>query len=170
MGMNEGKLKEFYEIASDFDTVMMTTMTTEGFLNSRAMATQKECLPDSDLWFVTSVETSKNHDIETDPRVNISFYQGGDRTWISVAGRAWLEQNPERIKQLWKEDWRIWFPNGPEDKSIGLIHVEALQVNYWQPEGGRIATLFSTAKAYVSGETPHMNPQKSIDLNTYMSG
>lgn len=165
------KSKELGVLLKDFDTVMMITVTPEGFLMSRPMATQGDPLKDSesDIWFVTSLESGKAHDLEIDPRVNLSYYKGGNQAWVSIAGRGRIERNSERVKQIWKDDWSVWFSDGPEDPTIGIIHVEALLVTHWHPEGSRVSTMFSYAKAYVTGEQPNVRPPKHIDFTDNIS-
>lgn len=159
----EKNLDELYTLLKTFDTAMMTTVAGDGRLLSRPMATQDPPLPESDLWFVTAVDTEKARDLEADSRVNLAYYHEKDRSWVSVAGLARLELNRDRIRELWKEDWRVWFPEGPEDSELAIIHVMTESVIYWKPDGGRIRTLFEIARAYVKREEPDLEPPVVLD-------
>ncbi len=150
-----------YELIQKFDTAMMTTQGRDGHMHSRPMATQKP-QPDSPIWFVGALDSAKIEDLQKDPRINLSYYNPGSRAWVSLSGKARLDQNQEKIRQLWQEDWKIWFPEGPEQPGLVLIDVTAETATYWESEHGRIATWVSMAKAYVKGEQPDLSEPKTV--------
>lgn len=163
------KLHELHELLENFDVAMLTTVTNEGLLISRPMAVQHSEVNGTQLWFVTSVDTEKALDIENEPRVNLGYYKDSNKMWMSIAGRARLVRSSEHVQKLWKEEWRVWFPNGKDDPSLALLQVEPLHVTYWQPDGGQIKTLYSIAKGYFTGEFPNLPPPKDIEFNTSIS-
>lgn len=157
------KLAELKKILSGFSAAMMTTLDSQRHLVSRPMATQKKELPDADLWFVASFDSDQTRQLQLDPRVNLAyFHESGDRSYASVSGTARLDNDRQRIKQLWDESWRPWFPQGQEDPNLCLILVDALQAQYWKPDGGKLGAMWSYAKAYVTGEHPEINPPVEV--------
>ena len=70
-------------------------MGRDGHLEARAMANQKRAAG-ADLWFVTTEGTAKLRDLETDPHVNLSYYEDGTREWISVSGLASISRDRYR--------------------------------------------------------------------------
>src|SRR6478609_3910483 len=100
------ELKKLYDMIEDLEIAMMTTRRPDGHLVSRAMANQKHA-PGADLWFVTSEETHKVHELEDEPHVNLAYYKDRTREWISVSGTAHTSRDPETIRQLWAEDWKM---------------------------------------------------------------
>lgn len=160
---NQNDFAEFRKLVQEYDTAMMTTIGRDGHLHSRPMATQ-EPLESSPLWFATSLDTNKVEDLQKDPRINLSYYRPSDRAWVSVSGKARIDQDRTKIKALWKEDWKIWFPGGPEQPDLALLHVDAESVTFWQPESGKIGTLFSLAKAYVKGQEPDIKPPVTVSV------
>lgn len=150
------------DLIQDFDTAMMTTLGRDGHMHSRPMATQKP-QPDSPIWFVAAMETAKIEDLQKDPRINLAYYNPGSRAWVSLSGKARLDQDKTRIKQLWQEDWKIWFPDGPEQPGLVLIHVNPETATYWEPEHGRVGTWVEMAKAYVKGEEPKIPEPRTVN-------
>ena len=150
------------ELIQDFDTAMMTTLGRDGHMHSRPMATQKP-QPDSPIWFVAAMETAKIEDLQQDPRINLAYYNPSNRAWVSLSGKVSLNQDRERIRRLWQEDWKIWFPEGPDQPGLVLIDVIPETATYWEPEKGRIGTLIDLAKAYVKGEEPQINPPITVN-------
>jgi len=72
------------------------------------MATQKRA-GGADLWFVAAEGSGKLADIEADPHVNLAYYKDRTREWVSVSGLATLSRDRHRIRELYAEDWKIWF-------------------------------------------------------------
>lgn len=159
------ELAELYKLLETFDAALMTNVTREGHLVSRPMALQKQALPDSDLWFAAELDSGKVADLQADPRINLAcFHESGNRAYLSVSGRARIDTDKQRIKSLWQPDWKIYFPEGPEATDLCLIHVTAELATYWEPNGGRLSTLYKMAKAYVTGTEPDFAPPVQVEI------
>ena len=140
------ELDKFYELVFDIDTAMMTTRRADGHLRSRAMANQKRAAG-ADLWFVCREGTAKLADLAHDPHINLTYYKDGSREWVSVSGLATVTQDRAKIRELYADDWKAWFPDEgdprhgtPDDPRMVLIGVqihgaEFLEVN--KPKPGR---------------------------------
>ena len=104
------ELEKFYGLVYDIDTAMMTTRRADGHLRSRAMANQKRA-GGADLWFVCREGTAKLADLAHDPHINLTYYRDSNREWVSVSGWRRSRQDREKIRELWAEDWKVWFPD-----------------------------------------------------------
>ena len=160
MSKQEKKLDELYDLIEDIEIAMFTTRRPDGRLVSRPMATQKP-IPDADLWFVTDRETHKLDEIETDPQVNIAYYNGRSREWVSVSGRATISQDRARIRALYQPDWRMWFEDkggeknsGPDDPRLTLVLVEVESAVYAKKTASGPVALFELAKGFATGSQP----------------
>lgn len=158
----EKKLDELYELIAGIEIAMMTTRWRDGRLVSRPMATQ-EPQSDADRWFVMDRDTHKLDGIEADPNVNLAYYDGGTREWVSVSGRARVSNNRDRIRELYAPDWRMWFEDeggerngGPEDPRLRLILLEVDSVIYAKKTSSRPVALFELEKGFVTGEQPDL--------------
>ena len=105
------ELEKFYALVEDMEIAMMTTRRSDGHLRSRAMATQKRA-DGADLWFVTRDDTPKLRDLAQDPHVNLSYYNDSKREWVSVSGTAVISRDPQKIRELYEIDWKLWFGTG----------------------------------------------------------
>jgi general stress protein 26 len=106
------KLDELYGLIEGIETAMFTTRRPNGQLVSRPMATQHR-IQDADLWFVTDAETNKLDELALDPHVNCAYYNNKSREWVSVSGVARVSKNRTKIRQLYKEDWKVWSSLAP---------------------------------------------------------
>jgi general stress protein 26 len=162
------KIDELYDLIKGIETAMFTTRRPSGQLVSRPMATQDR-IEGADLWFVTNVETHKLDDLTLDPHVNCSYYNNRTHEWVSVTGLAHVSKNQNRIRQLYKEDWKAWFGDeggdrdgGPNDPRIALIMVEAEMATYMKVNKLRPVLLFEVLKARVTGSPPQIGEVREI--------
>src|SRR5262245_57297004 len=123
-----GKLTELIQGAR---AVMLTTASADGSLHSRPMI---PCRADADggLWFFTRAGDTKVDELLNQPRVNVSFTDAGGERYVSVSGAATLVRDPEKVRQLWDEREREWFPGGPDDPELALIRVSVERAEYWE--------------------------------------
>jgi general stress protein 26 len=150
----------FDDVLAHFETAMLVTHTPEGEIRARPMALA-DAGADGDLWFITSVDSPKAEEIRTDQHVAASF-QSKSR-YLSITGRAEIVRDPARIRSLWNESYKAWFPKGADDPSIALVHLIALRGEYWDSHGVRgIEYLFDAARARLKGKpmSEHVKPQQ----------
>ncbi|MDR3403037.1 MAG: pyridoxamine 5'-phosphate oxidase family protein [Chthoniobacter sp.] len=145
--------EHFVGLLKKFQNVMLVTHTGEQDFHSRPMALA-EVEDDGRLWFITSADTAKVHEIEMDSRVHL-IAQDGNNAFLSLTGRATLIGDREKIAHFWRESFRVWFPQGKDDPNIELIAVRPERGEFWDNTGARrFKYLWEAAKAYMSGTTP----------------
>jgi general stress protein 26 len=168
MSTAQKKLAELDKLIEGIETAMFTTRRHDGQLVSRPMATQQR-IGGTDLWFVTDGETHKLDDLAMDPHVNCSYYNGKTREWVSVSGVAHIVKDRKRIRDLYKSEWKVWFPDqgghrdgGPGDARITLIFVDADSVVYMKNDRPRPLILWEILKGIVTRSTPEVGEVKTI--------
>lgn len=164
----EKKIDELYELIGDMEIALMTTRRGDGRLVTRPMATQRR-IPEADLWFVTNIATDKIDELQHDANVNLGYYNQKTREWVSVSGTAAVSQDRAKIRELYADDWKMWFENeggshdgGPDDPRIALILVDANAVTYMKAKHSRPGTLFELAKGMVTGEKPDIGRTEKL--------
>lgn len=145
--------EHFISLLKNFRTAMLVTHTTERGLHARPMAIAR-VEDDGRLWFISGADTAKIHEIEEDSHVHL-IAQDGDSAFLSLTGRASLIGDRETIAELWREPFRVWFPDGKDDPNIELIVVRPVSGEFWDSTGmNRVRYFWKAAKAYFSGEKP----------------
>jgi general stress protein 26 len=164
----EKKLDELYELIEDMDIAMMTTRRADGALVARPMATQKHGLL-GDLWFVTSIETHKIDELQSDPNVSLAYYDDGSKEWVSVSGTATLSQDRAKIRELYEPDWKAYFEDqggnrdgGPDDPRLALICVDAHSVHYMKARFGKPRALFELARGMMTGKAAEFGRDEQL--------
>lgn len=162
------EIDKLFAHIDDIEIAMMTTRRPDGYLCSRAMATQKRAAG-ADLWFVTLEGSGKLDEIAFDAHVNLSYYKDRTREWVSVSGFATISRDRDTIRELWAPDWQAWFPKGDDPRHgtaddprmvlVGVnVHSAAfLEVNKPQP-----VVLFELAKSYLTGSTPELGEMHHV--------
>jgi len=144
--------KHLYELLKDFSTAMLVTHSPDGHMHGRPMAIA-EMRPDADAYFVTGIDSPKAAEIAAHPVVTLTFQSSNQ--YASLSGRAEIVQDRALIDRLYKEDWKIWFPQGRSDPAISLIKFTAQDGEYWDNAGAQgLKFVYRAAKAYLKGETP----------------
>jgi general stress protein 26 len=103
-----------------------------------------------ELWFATDVNSPKVAELRETPRVSVTFQSPA--VYLAFTGDAEIVRDSAKVKELWREGWRTWFPKGPEDPDIALVRVDLDEGEYWNMTGtAGIRYLFRAAKSYVTG-------------------
>lgn len=132
---------------------MLTTRHGDGSMHSRPMATI-EAEFDGHLFFFTDQDAELIKDIEATPDVNLSYADEHKQNYVSVTGKASVSQDRARIKELWSEMARPWYPKGAEDPRLTLVTVEVTHAEYWDAPSSTMLYAYGYAKALATGERP----------------
>lgn len=138
------------QVLKDFDSAILVTRTAGGELRGRPMALA-EINASGDIFFATSLNNETVREIEADQRVAVTVQ--GKVKFASVSGRAHVMRDRALIKKLWREGWKLWFPDGPDDPNLCLIKFDADEGEYWDTSGTRgIRFALRAVSAYARGE------------------
>lgn len=144
-------MNHLLELISDVKVAMLTTQDKEGNLRSRPMHTT-EAEEGGALWFFTSDHHGKAEEVESDPRVNLSYAMPEKNRYVSVSGLAEIVHDLEKKKELWKPIYRAWFPEGVEDSHCALLKVYIDKAEYWDATSSTLVQIVGFAKAVLSGK------------------
>jgi general stress protein 26 len=161
---DENPRAHLIELLKDFDTAMLVTRSMSGSMHGRPMDVA-EITDAGELWFAAGLDSGKIAEIRTNPEVMVAIQ--GKTKWISVTGRAHISTDRQQIARLWKPDWKIWFPDGPNDPNLCLVAVEPIEGEWWDSSGTRgIKFAIEAVKAYVKGEA--MPDQKEHNARVHL--
>jgi len=156
--MSEDVKTRLVEALKRLDTVMVTTTAQNGTMHGRPMAIA-DIEQDGTLWFVTGKDSGKTDEIRSDSRAVVTGQEKG--LYVSVSGRIELVDDRARIRELWRDSWKVWFPNGKDDPNIVLIRVRPEIGEYWDQQGSKgIQYLFQTAKALLDGKRAEVDDDR----------
>jgi len=145
------------EILDDAGTVMLITHDLAGRSHIRPMAVAKVD-DDGTVYLATNIKTAKVREIQADARVDLVFQ--GKLQFATVSGTATLRHDRVLVNELWKDSWKLWFPEGKDDPDITILVIDPDRGEYWDQSGTTgISFLYRAAKAYVTGKEMDYNPE-----------
>ena len=157
------RLQELIEKAK---FTMMATLTSDGSIRSRPMATQPIKHEERGvLWFFTGKDSHKVDELQANPHVNLGYIGDGQSLFISVTGTAELVLDHAKMKELWSEVLKAWFPQGLDDPNISLLKVSVSQAELWNSTSPKLVQLYGFAKAKLTGQPFQGEGQEHRKIN-----
>lgn len=143
-----------YDLLKSFSTAMFVTVGPTGRPEARPMHVARAEDEAADVWFFMDKGATLVEEIKAEATVMLAF-QNENSAYLSLRGKARVIEDRKRIKELWKESYRVWFPGGAEDSNIALVAVDPIDAEYWDNRGmNKLEYMFESAKAYIKGEKP----------------
>ena len=158
---NKEAIEKLNELISNMDTAMLTTVDKSGDLHSRPMITQTQEFT-GELWFFTEYPTDKTSEIESNPDVNVSY--SANNTYVSLAGRARVVHDDKKKKELWTDNLKVWFENGPEDNNVALIHFIGRTAQYWDSPSNIVGKAIARVRVILTGNEDAASDSDKVKL------
>lgn len=147
----------------DVEIAMLTTVSEDGSLRSRPMATLRDEF-DGTLRFFLPASGALAEDVRRRPGVAVSYAEPKDERYVSITGRARIVRDPVRIAQLWHPMLERWFPKGQTDPDLALLEVEAESADAWDGRKSTVTRLYQKLRAVTSGEMPDGPDRDRVDF------
>jgi general stress protein 26 len=153
----DDKLRDLLE---DFSVAMLVTRTPAGQLRARPMALA-EVEPGGTLWFATDRDSAKVEELEADPQVAVTMQSGAK--FVSLSGHAQVVDDRQKLAQLWKTEWKVWFPDGQDDPKIRLLRIDGHTGEYWDNSGTQgVKYLIEAGRALLTGDRPDVGADPQV--------
>lgn len=129
-------LAELRELLQDFDVAMLVTREADGGMHARPMAMQDPSeMPGCDLWFVSSAATPKVREIEREEQVAVCCFRSSDSAYVTITALGRIENDRAELRRVFKPEWQMWMPGGPDDPNGVIIKLAVLRAERWTQEG-----------------------------------
>merc|ERR1712023_605843 len=104
-----------------------------------------------------NIESGKTDDIQTDPQVNVAYYDPKTTDWVSISGRAVINQDQNKLKKHWSSSLKAWFDDkkdgthtgSHDDPRVVLLDVHPEEIRFFKANG-KLKALAQMAKAAAS--------------------
>jgi general stress protein 26 len=157
-------LQKLRELVKDIDFCMLTTMDKTGDLHSRPMSSNGDIDLNGDIWFFTSAASHKVSEIEKLPKVNVSFADPDNQHYISISGNAVLVRDQNKIDELWRPEFKMWFPGGKNDPDIALLRVSLEKAEYWDSPSSTVGFMLNFVSSLVTGKEADYGENKKLEF------
>jgi general stress protein 26 len=146
----EQGLKKIAELLKGIHIAMMHTVATDGSINSRPMAVQDKTF-DGTLWFLTRISSGKVDEIQQNQHITLTLTDPSNAKYLTLKGRASVNQDRAKISELWNSMYKAWFPKGEDDPEIAVLRVDVAEAEYWEASSSSLVRGVKYLAAAVTG-------------------
>ena len=157
-------LQKLREMVKDIDFCMLTTVDETGDLHGRPMSSNGDIDPNGNIWFFTSASSHKVSEIEKLPKVNVNFADPDNQHYVSISGTAQLVRDRSKIEELWRPEFKMWFPEGKEDPDIALLRVNLEKAEYWDSPSSTVGFVLNFVSSLVTGKEADHGENKKLEF------
>jgi general stress protein 26 len=157
---HDDQLGTVTEIMRETRIAVLTHHTPDGALVSLPMGTQDFETP-STVWFITERDTDKVHAITADPRVNVAY--SSKSGWVSLSGTARVNEDRDKLRELWDASAGIFMSGGPDDAGNVLLEVTGVTAEYWESPG-KVSMAVGLAKGLLTDAEPDLGDNDTVTL------
>lgn len=160
MARHDDESAKVWELAEKIGFCMLTTQSGAD-LRARPMSAYSE-REDNAFYFLTDVASHKDEEIARHPNVCLAFADSKGQKYVSVSGTAEVQNDREKIRDLWATPAKAWWDN-PDDPSIRTLKVTPSSAEYWDSPG-TVVSYIKMAAAAVSSARPDMGDNAKVDM------
>jgi general stress protein 26 len=82
--------------------------------------------------------------------------------YVSISGRASVNEDMRQKESLFNALTKAWFPGGVKDPDLELVQVKIEHAEFWDIKESKTTQLYKMARAAVTGEVPHMGEHREL--------
>lgn len=145
-------IQKIAELIHEIRVAMLTTVSQDGSLHSRPMATQNTPF-NGEVVFLTGEHSGKVNEIKQDDACNLC-YSDAKHAFVTMSGRASISDDRALIAALWNPMYKAWFPGGESDPEIRVLRIRIDQAEFWDaPSSAVMRKVQVLARAATGGKT-----------------
>jgi general stress protein 26 len=88
---------------------------------------------------------------QQDQHITLNFAEPSSSKYLALKGRASVNEDRGKIKELWNPMYKAWFPKGEDDPEIAVLRVDVTEGDYWEATSGKIIMMMKYAVAAATG-------------------
>lgn len=158
-----------WSLLGDHNTFMLVTKTSSRKstpVRARPMAGYPR--PDEHrIWFLAHKDGVKDDEIAMSPQVCVTLSDPSKQHFVSISGKASVEHDMARKRDLWTVAAQAWFPDGPEDPNIVLLCVDVDKGEFWDGDPNPILVAFKMAQAVAEGSDVDLGENEKVSFDRH---
>ena len=152
-------------VIKDVKFAMMSTINSKGDMHAWPMTTSETSLGGKEIWFIGDKTSDVVKDIQSNPKVGLSYASQDDKDYVSISGNAELSTDKAKLDELWSPVYNAFFEYGKEDETVQLIKIVPHGAECWLSGSSTINMFKMAAAALQDGKTAEdIGEQFSISL------
>ncbi|UZO80201.1 pyridoxamine 5'-phosphate oxidase family protein [Aquimarina sp. ERC-38] len=159
---DEEAWKKLEELAKDIDFAMMETNLGGRPSHIIPMST-KEVDQEGSIWFLSNRNSEHNAHIHSDNDIQLIYSKPGAMEYMVVYGKAFIYTDQETIARFYEQSDEAWF-DGVNDPNASAIKVVPEKANYWDTEGGKLASLVKKGIGAITGNKQDVGVEGELQI------
>jgi len=155
-------LKRIWDIVEKVGVCMLTTYSSEG-LRARPVEPRLE-RGFGLIWVVTDLRSGKEHEIETDRDVGLTFVDTSQKAYLSITARAEVWRDHAKAAEIWRSGDNLWW-KGPDDPNVCVLRIRPLTAELWDGPASSAVAAFELVKARLTGAPPNLGENRKVTVN-----
>ena len=104
------------------------------------------------LWFLSSIDSSKNKEIKEDDEVQLYFMNNSKYEYVFIKGKASITQDRDLIEKYWTNFANAWF-DGKDDPKVSLIKVKPSDGYYYETKENKLVAMSKMIFSAITGSS-----------------
>jgi general stress protein 26 len=155
-----------WKLIKDIRFAMLTHRHPDGQLHAHPLTTQNRSLePGEPLYFFVSKKTELGQRLLADGNVCVTYADHEKDVYVSISGRATINDDLAAKKRLFNALAKAWFPGGADDADLELVELAIAHAEYWDVKESKTSQLFKVASAAVSGHQPAIGEHRELHIS-----
>jgi general stress protein 26 len=151
-----------WDIIERVGVAMLTTHGAEG-LRARPVEPRPERAPGL-IWIVTDRRSAKEHEIEAQHDIGLTFIDKAENAYLSLTARAEVRRDPAKAAAVWKAADNMWW-HGPDDPNVCVLRVTLVTAELWDGPASKAIAVFEALKSQLTGKPPHLGENRKITVD-----
>jgi general stress protein 26 len=155
-------LDRVWQVIERVGVCMLTTRSANGF---RARPTEPR--PDRAtglIWIVTDLRSGKEHEIEAEHDVGLTFVDAKERAYLSITARAEVLPDHAKAAEVWRFTDNLWW-KGPDDPNVCVLRITPLTAELWDGPASTAVAAFEFVKARLTGGKPNLGENRKVTVD-----
>ena len=116
------------------------------------------------IWVVTDRRSGKEHEIEAEQDVGLSFINSGEKAYLSITARAVAVADHAKAAEIWRSGDNLWW-NGPDDPNVCVLRITPLTAELWDGPASSAVAAFEFVKARLTGAKPNLGENRKVTVD-----
>jgi general stress protein 26 len=155
-------LDRVWQVIERVGVCMLTTLSNGGF-----RARPVEPRPDRAaglIWVVTDLRSGKEHEIEVDHDVGLTFVDAKEKAYLSITARATVLPDHAKAAEVWRFTDNLWW-KGPNDPNVCVLRITPLTAELWDGPASTAVAAFEFVKARLTGGKPNLGENRKVTVD-----
>lgn len=126
---HQNSIKRLKSFISNGDVAMLCTIHQD-HIHSRPMATS-DIDEEGNIWFFTNESSPKADQVESNHHITLCYTDHDNSTYVCVNGIGTVENDKEKMKELYNPAVKAFFPAGLDDPNLALLKITPKHAEYW---------------------------------------